>query len=145
MRPKEHIQLSLWLRFEAKNNSQTIESREKERRDDKQLFTSAALQKISYCPRKVARTMLTLEALFARVQISDTLETRERTHAERTYPPGLQQVLCFQDQKRRAVFQTWLHPGERGRACPGHRLFPVSHPILTPHPPHLLLSQTPDQ
>lgn len=29
-----------------------------------------------------------------------------------------------------------------GRACPGHWLFPVSHPVLTPHPPHVFLPPT---
>lgn len=43
---------------------------------------------------------------------------------------GLQQVLCFQDQRKRAIFQTasWREL----RACPGHWLCPVSHLIPTP-------------
>lgn len=138
-----------------KHNSQTIDSHERGRREDKllQLFNlnGDTEKKLLSKRSHLYNDTRIPEALFTRAQVSDTLEKWERTHGERTYPQASSRCIVSRIKRREPYFRLGCILVRR-RACPGHWVFPVSHPILTPSPysplpPFIPASyrQTPDQ
>lgn len=78
MRPKVHILLSLWRRFDARLGKTTRKQSNPVRQQEEMtsnFLTFVVLEKRSYCPSKVTYIMIILEPLFTWAQVSDTLET----------------------------------------------------------------------
>lgn len=108
MRPKEHILLSLWLRFDARLGKTTHKQSNPVRRQEEMtsnFLTSVVLEKRSYCPSKVTHMMIILEPLFTWAQVSDTLETWEKTHGERTYPQASSRCIVSRIKRKEPYFR----------------------------------------